>query len=197
MEALRLLSSTGLTASVAGLAAEHNILHESHGQRSAAPGRPARVLRAMRGDAALLETHLADLLSAPGSVAAPTTTSGNITSSDADPAALSSGLAQLNKYLSRAWYRAGIPVQSHEDSSQAVYTTLLQHLGRPRFDALVSDVGHSGIKDVFTRETNEGVAFFLRGRHGQEASPARANLPIAGNRRAPISICLLRNSGLA
>jgi DNA-binding CsgD family transcriptional regulator len=51
-------------------------------------------------------------------------------------------------------------VQLHEDSSQAVYTTLLQHLGRARFDSLVSDVGHSGIKDVFTRETNEGVAFF-------------------------------------
>ena len=90
----------------------------------------------------------------------PTSSAGKITPSDADPAALSSGLAQLNKYLSRAWYRAAIPVQSHEDSSQAVYATLLQHLGRARFDALVSDVGHSGIKDVFTRETNEGVAFF-------------------------------------
>jgi DNA-binding NarL/FixJ family response regulator len=51
-------------------------------------------------------------------------------------------------------------VQIHEDCSQAVFTTLLQQLGRSRFDALVSDVGHSGIKDVFSRETNEGLDFF-------------------------------------
>ena len=48
----------------------------------------------------------------------------------------------------------------HEDGSQAVFTTLLQQLGRDRFDALVSDVGHSGIKDVLGRETSEGVDFF-------------------------------------
>jgi DNA-binding CsgD family transcriptional regulator len=48
----------------------------------------------------------------------------------------------------------------HEDSTQAVFTTLLQQLGRDRFDALVSDIGHTGIKDVFSRETNEGVDFF-------------------------------------
>ena len=48
----------------------------------------------------------------------------------------------------------------HEDCSQAVYTTMLQQLGRDQFDALISDVGHSGIKDVFSRETNEGLDFF-------------------------------------
>jgi DNA-binding NarL/FixJ family response regulator len=48
----------------------------------------------------------------------------------------------------------------HEDCSQAVFTTLLQQLGRDRFDALVGDVGHSGIKDVFSRETDEGADFF-------------------------------------
>ncbi len=47
----------------------------------------------------------------------------------------------------------------HEDSSQAVFTTLLQRLGRQRFDALVSDVGYSGIKDTLSRETNEGADF--------------------------------------
>ena len=66
----------------------------------------------------------------------------------------------MNKYLNRAWYRAGIPAQLHDDSSQAVYATLLQNLGRQRFDALVGDVGNWGIRDVFTRETSEGVAFF-------------------------------------
>ncbi len=80
--------------------------------------------------------------------------------SPSDPATLSAGLAQLNKYLSRAWYRAGIPVQMHEDCSQAVYTTMLQQHGRGQFDAMISDVGRSGIKDVFSRETNEGLDFF-------------------------------------
>ena len=53
-----------------------------------------------------------------------------------------------------------IPVQMHEDCTQAVYTTMLQQFGRNQFDALISDVGHSGIKDVFSRETNEGLDFF-------------------------------------
>jgi RNA polymerase sigma factor (sigma-70 family) len=66
----------------------------------------------------------------------------------------------LNKYLSRAWYRAGISAQVHDDSTQAVYATLLQNLGRDSLDSLISDVGHSGIRDVFTRETSEGLAFF-------------------------------------
>ena len=66
----------------------------------------------------------------------------------------------MNKYLSRAWYRAGISPQLHDDSTQAVYATLLQQLGRGSFDSLIADVGHSGIKDVFTRETSEGLAFF-------------------------------------
>jgi RNA polymerase sigma factor (sigma-70 family) len=66
----------------------------------------------------------------------------------------------LNKYLSRAWYRAGISPQVHDDSTQAVYATLLQNLGRGSLDSLITDVGHSGIKDVFTRETSEGLAFF-------------------------------------
>ena len=86
--------------------------------------------------------------------------SSSASTSTSDASALSSGLAQLNKYLSRAWYRAGIPVQMHEDCTQAVYTTMLQQLGRDQFDALISDVGHSGIKDVFSRETNEGLDFF-------------------------------------
>jgi RNA polymerase sigma factor (sigma-70 family) len=37
---------------------------------------------------------------------------------------------------------------------------LLQNLGRGSVDSLITDVGHSGIKDVFTRETSEGLAFF-------------------------------------
>jgi DNA-binding NarL/FixJ family response regulator len=159
MEALRLLSSAGPTAQVAGLAAEHNLLPDpSAGPLPVLTDRPAFSSDAW--DAALFQTHLAEMLSAPGVAPVSRSSVTAAAASQSDPAALASGLSQLNKYLSRAWYRAAIPVQSHEDSSQAVYATLLQHLGRARFDALVSDVGHSGIKDVFTRETNEGVAFF-------------------------------------
>jgi DNA-binding CsgD family transcriptional regulator len=155
MEALRLLSSATPAAPVPGLAVEHNAL----GDPWAGPMPLVHHLLSVSSetwDAALVQTHLADLLSVHGSAPA----SGPASTAATDPAALASGLAQLNKYLSRSWYRAAISAQLHEDCSQAVYTTLLQQLGRDRFDALVSDVGHSGIKDVFSRETNDGLAFF-------------------------------------
>ena len=155
MEALRLLSTASPAAQVVGIAAEHNLLPDTTTGPVPVLSDPPSYSSAT-WDEALLQTQLADLLSAPST----TKTSSPSTAINSDPAALTSGLNQLNKYLSRAWYRAAIPPQVHEDSSQAVYATLLQHLGRARFAALVSDVGHSGIKDVFTRETNEGVAFF-------------------------------------
>ena len=155
MEALRLLSSATAAGAFPGLAAEHNALGD-HGASARTLGSALPTVSGETWDAALLDTHLADLLSGSNSAivspAAITPTS--------DPAALSSGLAQINKYLSRSWYRAGIPVQMHDDCSQAVYATMLQQLGRTQFDALISDVGHSGIKDVFSRETNEGLDFF-------------------------------------
>jgi RNA polymerase sigma factor (sigma-70 family) len=155
MEALRLLSSATPAAPVTGLAVEHNAL----GDPWAGPMPLVHDRLSVSGeirDAALVRTHRADLLSGHGSAPA----SGPASTAATDPAALASGLAQLNKYLSRSWDRAAISAQMHEDCSQAVYTTLLQQLGRDRFDALVSDVGYSGILDVFSRETNDGLAFF-------------------------------------
>lgn len=104
-------------------------------------------------DAALGHTRLADLLAAPSgsSTTNPTTVS--------NPTEIASGLSQLNRYLSRTWSRAGIAAQA-DDSTQAVYAALLQQLGRSRFDALVGDVGRWGIREVFTRETSDGIAFF-------------------------------------
>jgi DNA-binding NarL/FixJ family response regulator len=123
------------------------------------PDTPHLPVSSATWDAALGHTRLADLLSTP---VAPTnaspSTAGATTS--ADPSLIQSGLTQLDKYLNRAWYRAGIAAQVHEDSSQAVYATLLQNLGRQRFDALVSEVGQWGIRDVFSRETSDGIAFF-------------------------------------
>jgi RNA polymerase sigma factor (sigma-70 family) len=157
MEALRLLS--GATAMpVPGLVAEHHLLADP--VPTAMPTTDLPPVSGDTWDAALVQTHLADILSGsagarPTVVAAATT--GTTTT---DTATLNSGLTQLNKYLGRAWSRAGIPVQMHEDCSQAVFATLLQQLGRPRFDALVGEIGQSGIKDVFSRETDEGIDFF-------------------------------------
>jgi RNA polymerase sigma factor (sigma-70 family) len=97
-------------------------------------------------DAALVASQLDDLF---GSTRDHT--------SDAD---LSAGLAQLDRYLARAWYRAGLSPQQHDDCTQAVYTTLLQTLGRDRFDQLLGEVGLFGIRDVLSRETAEGPDFF-------------------------------------
>ena len=77
-----------------------------------------------------------------------------------DVAELSAGLAQLDRYLARAWYRAGLSPQQHDDCTQAVYTTLLQTFGRDRFDQLLSEVGQFGIRDVLSRETADGPDFF-------------------------------------
>ena len=154
MEALRLLSSATASLPPSGLAAEHNVLADP-GTGAAPLANDLAPVSSATWDAALVQTRLADLLSGTGSAA-----SGSASTTASDPADLALGLSQLNKYLNRAWYRAGVPVQMHEDCTQAVYTTLLQQLGRDRFDALVSDVGHSGIKDVFSRETNEGLSFF-------------------------------------
>jgi DNA-binding CsgD family transcriptional regulator len=159
MEALRLLSSA--TATLPGLVAEHNLLADP--VPTAMPPADLPSVSSATWDAALVQTHLADFLSG---TTGPAVTGGSVTAASAassattDTEALNSGLNQLNKYLSRAWYRAGIPIQMHEDCSQAVFATLLQQLGRNRFDSLVGDVGRSGIKDVFSRETDEGLDFF-------------------------------------
>jgi RNA polymerase sigma factor (sigma-70 family) len=139
MEALRLLSNAAQT--LPGLAFEH----ESITIASPLAFAPAPVPDDT-WDAALVQTQLADILgnSRPG----------------ADAEALTSGLSQLNRYLTRSWYRAGIPSQLHDDSSQAVYETLLKNLGRDRFDGLVEDIGRVGIRDVLSRETAEGPDFF-------------------------------------
>jgi DNA-directed RNA polymerase specialized sigma24 family protein len=167
LEEVRLLSSAAQAHPLASVAAEHDLLSDLPGAVSHL-GVGSQPFSSATWDAAL---ELADVLGSAGASSAtatltdPETTSARAAVSAAPEAtvdfkALTSGLTQLNKYLSRAWYRAGISPQLHDDSSQAVYATLLQHLGRDSFDSLITDVGHSGIKDVFTRETSEGLAFF-------------------------------------
>ena len=166
LEAVRLLSSATQAHPLAGLAAEHDVLVGESTGASSHLGDGSRAVSSATWDAALVQTELSDILgSTNGSIGA--TASSPVVASEprvapapADTKALTSGLTQLNKYLSRAWYRAGISPQLHDDSSQAVYATLLQKVGRGSFDSLIADVGNWGIKEVFTRETSEGVAFF-------------------------------------
>jgi RNA polymerase sigma factor (sigma-70 family) len=147
-----------------GMVAAHDLLADPT-QEPATPDRDVTrsSVSSAAWDAALGHTRLTDLLSNPETTApdaASVGTSSAATAQPADPAAVTAGLSQLDKYLNRTWYRAGLPAQVHDDSSQAVYTTLLQNLGRQRFDGLVAQVGQWGIREVFSRETSDGIAFF-------------------------------------
>jgi DNA-binding NarL/FixJ family response regulator len=101
-------------------------------------------------------THWLDLLeeqtAQPAVLPAGTTT--------ADSQALEAGLRQLDRYLARAWGRAGIPVSQQDDCTQAVHTTMLETLGRPAFDQMLIDVGHQGIPQVLNRDSQLGPDFF-------------------------------------
>ncbi|HEU5119258.1 MAG TPA: sigma-70 family RNA polymerase sigma factor [Isosphaeraceae bacterium] len=73
---------------------------------------------------------------------------------------IESGLAQLNRYLSRCWSRAGVAPQQQDDCTQAVYASLLQNLGRDGFDHLAAEVGQQGIPQVLNRDSALGPDFF-------------------------------------
>jgi RNA polymerase sigma factor (sigma-70 family) len=162
LEALRLLSGAAQAHPLSGMIVERDLLADpvqEHHETS--EGAKASAVSNATWDAALGHS-LDELLRDSSSDSLTSSGVGSTSTITAAPnsAAISSGLTQLNKYLNRAWYRAGIPTQLHDDNSQAVYATLLQNLGRPRFDALVGEVGNWGIRDVFSRETSEGIAFF-------------------------------------
>jgi RNA polymerase sigma factor (sigma-70 family) len=161
LEALRLLSAAQARL-LPGLVAERDLLADPSPEPLTAGQEAHRSpVSSAAWDAALGHTGLADFLSSPEDPSTATSTSAITTAAQpADPALIHSGLTQLDKYLNRAWYRAGIPARLHDDSSQSVYATLLQNLGRPRFDALVGEVGQWGIREVFSRETSDGIAFF-------------------------------------
>ncbi len=152
LEALRLLSGSA-TQSLSGIAPALDV-HTS-GVSTAIPA-TGLASTELAWDEALTQTDLAEILGSSAPVVVPGTTS-TTSSTTAD---IEAGLSQLNRYLSRAWYRAAVPTQLHDDATQAVYVSLLQTLGRTRFDALLADVGQSGVKDVLSRETADGPDFF-------------------------------------
>ena len=154
MEVLRLLSGAAHTAAFSGSAAEYQALLEPVQSSAAIAGYPG--ISDAAWDAALLDARIGDLYASP---LATETVEPEVVA-PLDPEAMASGLKQLDRYLTRSWQRAGLSPQSYEDSSQAVYATLLQQLGRSRFDAMLNDVGRSGVKEVFSKETAEGADFF-------------------------------------
>jgi len=142
LEALRLFS--GASATLPDLTADQAAIAPPIELAPPAPSRNGA------WDAALAGASLSDLLGGHSGRPA----------AAVDVEATISGLSQFDRYLGRAWARAGIAPQLRDDSTQAVYLTLLQNLGRDRFDGLVRDVGRTGIRDVLSRETPEGPDFF-------------------------------------
>jgi RNA polymerase sigma factor (sigma-70 family) len=98
-------------------------------------------------DQALLSSRVSDLI-------------GSVSTFSVDTTSVDSGISQLDRYMTRTWYRAGIAPQQHDDCTQAVYASLLTTLGPDKFQSLVAEVGQFGIRDVLSRETPEGPDFF-------------------------------------
>lgn len=152
MEVLRLLSGATATVAPPAVAAEHNLLADPPSS-SFTPALDVDVDIDLDGEA-----WAAALLEAPP---APATAEPRVAVERAvDPEAAASGLNQLNRYLSRSWHRAGLPPRVQEDCTQAVYAVMLGHHGRDRFDSLLGEVGVWGVREVFSRDTAEGVDFF-------------------------------------
>ena len=172
LESMRLFS--GAAATLPGVAAVHGPLPiplESEGPTAAGFN--------AAWDAALVDAQYVGLI-APA---------GTPPQSPADASATRAGLAQLDRYLGRTWARAGISPRLQDDSTQAVYLSLLQNLGRERFDGLVRDIGVSGIPDVLSRETPEGPDFFraidMVKKRAQRERSFQALDPAAGDVAAP------------
>ena len=142
LEALRMLSS--MSAGLPTVPVQHDWMAAAPVATDPTPGTSLTV--GTTWDAALADSTLNEILG-------PSTT-------EADAESISAGLAQLNKYLGRAWSRAGISVQQQDDCTQAVYAALLQSLGRDRFDSLLSEIGQFGIPNILSRETADGPTFF-------------------------------------
>jgi hypothetical protein len=126
-------------------------------------------------DEALLRSRVAELLG---------------TAVETNSASILAGLAQMEKYLARAWHRGGLDPQLHEDCTQAVFLSLLQHYGRDGFEQIMGEVGDRGIREVFSRDTVEGPDFFRAvdavKKRAQRLRP-RVSLEDAGEVSAPVA----------
>jgi len=69
------------------------------------------------------------------------------------------GYNRMERYLNRAWQKAGIDPPQDEDCTQSVYMVLLERWGRDHFDDLASNVGRNGLSTLVSRETPAGLDF--------------------------------------
>lgn len=143
LEALRLLDAAAATL--------HPLVVErsawSGGDQPAPRAEPLAASDHSTWDAALDQSRIAALLARSGE---PSVAGESV----------HKGLNQLDRYLSRAWARSGIPSQQHEDCTQAVYARLLEELGSDNFETLAGQVGQRGVRPVLNRETTLGLDFF-------------------------------------
>lgn len=140
LEAIRLLDA-GITAALLPTAVELRTLDEPAAVEVAGESHDA-------WDQVLGTSNVAELLGGPGALAS------------VPSEALASGLNQLERYLGRAWARAGIAPQQYEDCTQSVYLSLMEQLGTARFACLAGGVGLHGVREVLSWETPEGPDFF-------------------------------------
>ncbi|WP_233579067.1 LuxR C-terminal-related transcriptional regulator [Tautonia sociabilis] len=154
LEAMRLFS--GLVTAPLAIPAEHGVLPDPvlDAEATHAIGSP---IDSAAWDAALDQALRSEFFPLPESESG---SSAALAEAPADAEAIRGGLSQLDRYLSRSWARAGLPPQKFDDCTQAVYLTLLKQLGRPGFDGLMAAVGILGIREVFSRDREEGATFF-------------------------------------
>ncbi|MFM7128650.1 MAG: RNA polymerase sigma factor [bacterium] len=69
------------------------------------------------------------------------------------------GYDRMERYLNRAWQKAGITPPQDEDCTQSVYMVLLERWGRDNFENLATHVGRDGLSTLVTRETPVGLDF--------------------------------------
>jgi len=69
------------------------------------------------------------------------------------------GYDRMERYLNRAWSKAGISPPQDEDCTQSVYMVLLERWGRHNFENLATHVGRDGLSTLVTRESPVGLDF--------------------------------------
>lgn len=88
------------------------------------------------------------------------TTSKDLAAADAYSESLSQmGYDRMERYLNRAWQKAGIEPPQDEDCTQSVYMVLLERWGRDQFEGLASSVGRNGLSTLVSRDTPVGQDF--------------------------------------
>jgi RNA polymerase sigma factor (sigma-70 family) len=69
------------------------------------------------------------------------------------------GYHRMERYLNRAWQKAGIAPPQDEDCTQSVYMVLLEKWGRDQFENLATTVGRNGLTTLIRRESPAGLDF--------------------------------------